>query len=114
MTQDPALEHTAPSALTDQPPYLSVREASKLLCISTWVLYQAIRLGELPVIRWGRRVVLERDDLARFVAAKRDEGVVSPRAHRLLPAEDHHHEGLGAVVVRGTASAPGRPRRPIA
>ena len=56
--------------LSDQPPFLTVQQASKLLRVSTWVLYQAIRLGELPVIRWGRRVVLERDDLATFLQSK--------------------------------------------
>lgn len=65
-----------PTSLRDQPAYLTVRQASRVLCISSWLLYQAIRLGELPVIRWGRRVVLDREDLAAFVASKRDSGLV--------------------------------------
>src|SRR5437868_3245580 len=65
-----------PTSLHDLPAYLTVRQASRVLCISNWLLYQAIRLGELPVIRWGRRVVLDREDLAAFVASKRDGGPV--------------------------------------
>lgn len=65
-----------PTSLRDQPPYLTVRQASRVLCVSSWLLYQAIRLGELPVIRWGRRVVIDREDLAAFIATKRDGGVL--------------------------------------
>jgi hypothetical protein len=38
-----------PTSLHGQPPYLTVRQASRVLCVSSWVLYQAIRLGQLPV-----------------------------------------------------------------
>ena len=70
--------------LGDQPQFLTVQQASKLLQVSTWVLYQAVRAGELPVIRWGRRVVLQREDLAAFVLSRRDEGLRgSPRMARL-------------------------------
>jgi excisionase family DNA binding protein len=65
-----------PTSLHGQPPYLTVRQASRVLCVSSWVLYQAIRLGQLPVIRWGRRVVLDREDLAAYVESKRDSGLV--------------------------------------
>jgi len=75
MIDDEALQAFA-GTLRDQPPFLTVRQASRVLCISSWLLYQAIRLGELPVIRWGRRVVLDRDDLAAFVESKRDAGVI--------------------------------------
>jgi excisionase family DNA binding protein len=71
-------------SLRDQPPYLTVRQASRVLCISSWPLYQAIRLGELPVIRWGRRVVLDRNDLAAFVESKRDPGAMD-RPQRAVP-----------------------------
>jgi excisionase family DNA binding protein len=74
------IEQVLPTSLRDQPPYLTVRQASRVLCVSTWLLYQAIRLGELPVIRWGRRVVLDREDLAAFVVSKRDGGLVQQMA----------------------------------
>jgi excisionase family DNA binding protein len=72
--------------LSEQPPYLRVRQAAGLLCVSPWVLYQAIRFGELPVIRWGRRVVIDREDLAAFVEGKRDGGLAHGAAERGLPA----------------------------
>jgi excisionase family DNA binding protein len=59
----------------DLPRYLTVRQASRVLCVSSWLLYRAIRVGELAAIRWGRRVVLDREDLAALVAAKRDPGI---------------------------------------
>jgi excisionase family DNA binding protein len=71
------LNHSPPDMLSDQPPFLTVQQASKLLHVSTWAVYQAIRSGELPVIRWGRRVVLQREDLAGLLASKRQEGVGS-------------------------------------
>ena len=70
--------------LAQQPPYLSVRQAAGLLGISSWVLYQAIRFGDLPVIRWGRRVVIDRDDLTTFVEGKRDPGFAQGVAARGL------------------------------
>jgi excisionase family DNA binding protein len=75
MLQSEAFNHPPPEMLSDQPPFLTVRQASELLHVSTWAVYQAIRSGELPVIRWGRRVVLQREDLAGLVASKRQEGV---------------------------------------
>ena len=71
------LNHSPPDMLSDQPPFLTVQQASKLLHVSTWAVYQAIRSGELPVIRWGRRVVLQREDLAGLVASKRQDAVGS-------------------------------------
>src|SRR5690349_9222331 len=81
-------ESTGP-LLGDQPEFLTVGQASKLLRVSTWVLYQSIRAGELPVIRWGRRVVLQREDLAAFILSRRDEGLRgSPRMPRLNIGSD--------------------------
>ncbi len=84
LTTDQTEHQSIAVPLGDQPPFLTVQQASKLLQVSTWVLYQAIRAGELPVIRWGRRVVLQREDLAAFVLSRRDEGLRgSPRMARL-------------------------------
>jgi len=69
-----------PLPLAQQAPYLNVRQAARLLCVSTWVVYEAIRVGDLPVIRWGRRVVIDRADLAAFVESKRDPGVAPVRS----------------------------------
>ena len=60
--------------LADQPEFMTVQQSAQLLNVSKWMLYEAIRLGELPAIRWGRRVVVERDDLRQFLLTKRDAG----------------------------------------
>jgi excisionase family DNA binding protein len=77
---------------SDQPQFLTVQQASKLLRVSTWALYQVIRAGELPVIRWGRRVVIQREDLASLVASRRDDGVSSSTRPRFgLPTRHTLH-----------------------
>jgi excisionase family DNA binding protein len=53
---------------------MTVQQSAELLSVSKWMLYEAIRLGELPAIRWGRRVVVERNHLRQFLLAKRDTG----------------------------------------
>lgn len=60
--------------LADQPEFRTVQQSAELLSVSKWLLYEAIRLGELPVIRWGRRVVVERNQLRQFLLTKRDPG----------------------------------------
>ena len=95
----------APVPLTDQPPFLTVHQASKLLHVSTWAIYQAIRSGELPVIRWGRHVVLQREDLATFLSAKRDEGVPNGARTQLrstTPAPTRH--GPVAALIGGESA----------
>ena len=63
--------------LTDQPEFMTVQQSAELLSVSKWLLYEAIRLGELPVIRWGRRVVVERNQLRQFLLTKRDPGLTA-------------------------------------
>lgn len=102
---------TPNSLLSDQPPFLTVQQASKLLHVSTWSLYQSIRSGELPIIRWGRRVVLQCEDLASLVASKRDEGVgQSPRSSRREFRRATRHElhlGGAETALRRAAAVLG-------
>jgi len=52
----------------DHPHLLTVREAAKLLRISTDLAYGLIRAGMLPVLRLGeRRIVIPREALLRWV-----------------------------------------------
>jgi len=90
--------------LGDQPQFLTVQQASKLLRVSTWVLYQAIRAGELPVIRWGRRVVLQREDLAAFVLSRRDGGLRASRSMARL------HVGSDPALASKPRASPGTNR----
>jgi excisionase family DNA binding protein len=41
---------------TELPPLLSVSEASRLLGITRDAGYRAARAGDLPTLRWGRRL----------------------------------------------------------
>ena len=44
------------SQRSDLPPLLSVEQASKLLGVSRTVGYRAAAFGDLPTLRWGRRL----------------------------------------------------------
>jgi excisionase family DNA binding protein len=44
------------SQRSDLPPLLSVEQAAKLLGVSRTVGYRAAASGDLPTLRWGRRL----------------------------------------------------------
>jgi excisionase family DNA binding protein len=44
------------SGASDLPPLLSVEQACELLGVSRSVGYRAAACGDLPTLRWGRRV----------------------------------------------------------
>lgn len=46
---------------------LSVREAAKLLGISRGLAYELVRTGEIPVIKFGKRLVVPRKALEKLV-----------------------------------------------
>jgi excisionase family DNA binding protein len=50
-----------------EPLTLSIREAARLLSISHWSVRRWIRLGQLPAVRLGRRVVVEPASLQRLI-----------------------------------------------
>jgi excisionase family DNA binding protein len=49
-------------------PTLTVRETADLLGISRWLVQQAVRRGELPVVRIGRRILIPRVRLQALLA----------------------------------------------
>ena len=53
---------------------LSVEEARKLLGLSRGLMYEAVRSGQLPSVRIGRRILIPRAALERLLeqAATRD------------------------------------------
>jgi excisionase family DNA binding protein len=53
--------------MTEERLTMSVREAAHALGISTSLVYELVRVGRLPGIRLGRRVVISRSALERFV-----------------------------------------------
>ena len=48
---------------------LDVKGAALYLSVSAWTIRQRIGLGQLPVVRIGRRVLLDRSDLDAWVSA---------------------------------------------
>jgi len=59
------MEHPSPSpSLT-----FTVEEAAEMLGISRTFAYEAVRRGELPAIRIGRRLLVPRAALARLLAS---------------------------------------------
>jgi excisionase family DNA binding protein len=49
-------------------PTLTVQETADLLGISRWLVQQAVRRGELPVVRIGRRILIPRVRLLALLA----------------------------------------------
>lgn len=47
---------------------LTVEEAAKLLGVWRGSAYEAVRSGELPAVRLGRRLLVPREALSRFLA----------------------------------------------
>lgn len=63
-------------ALTSSPPappamLVSEREAGRLLGVTARTVYELRRTGEIPAVRIGSRVLYSRDDLAAFIANRR-------------------------------------------
>ena len=55
----------------------SVGEAAELLGISPWTVRAYIGKGKLAPVRLGRRVLLEEEELERFVATAKSVPTVS-------------------------------------
>ncbi|MGD0266052.1 MAG: helix-turn-helix domain-containing protein [Candidatus Methylomirabilota bacterium] len=55
-------------------PLLSIQQASDELGISRVGVERLLRLGRLPCVRIGRRVLVERKELDAFIAARRQRG----------------------------------------
>lgn len=59
--------------MCDEPVVLSVVEVSKLLRISRGSCYEAVRLGQIPSIRIGRRILISRQLLLEQITKKGTE-----------------------------------------
>jgi len=58
------------TTLADVPQVLTVRETAQVLRLAENSVYAAIHRGELPARRVGRRLLIPRDALERFLAAQ--------------------------------------------
>lgn len=51
----------------DLPPILSVEQTAKVLGISRGLAFAAVRAGDIPSIRIGRRILVPRDRLRQML-----------------------------------------------
>lgn len=61
---------------------LDLREASRQVGLSHWTLRLYIRQGKLQAVRLGRRVMIEPDELRRFVRENRADRLAAPETGR--------------------------------
>jgi len=59
-------------------PLKSVEEAAELLGISTWTVRGYVRDRKLKPVRLGRRVLLEEEELERFIAEGKSQCIDEP------------------------------------
>ncbi len=58
--------------------FLNLKEASALVRLSVWTLRHLIRKGELSCIRVGRRVLLARNELLKFMERHTERAAKGP------------------------------------
>lgn len=51
-----------------EPLTYTVRQAAELLGISPWAYYEAIKRGEVPALKIGRRIVVPKNQLDALLA----------------------------------------------
>jgi excisionase family DNA binding protein len=61
------------SQRSDLPPLLSVEQASKLLGVSRTVGHRAAASGDLPTLRWGRRLYVPTARLLELLGLPAEE-----------------------------------------
>jgi excisionase family DNA binding protein len=80
--------------LDELPVVLTVEHAGRLLGLGRSASYDAVRRGELPVLRFGRRLIVPTNAILRMLALERDEGApTGALVSQLDPAataEDRH------------------------
>ncbi len=58
---------------------LSIADVSYQLRVSRERVKQFLRQGDLPVVKIGRRTLIDPADLARFIEVRRQRGAREPR-----------------------------------
>lgn len=48
-------------------PLMNLKDSARLLAISVWTLRSVLRKGKLHPVRIGRRILLEQEELERFI-----------------------------------------------
>ncbi len=52
------------------PSVLTVEQAAEVLCISRGLAFAAVRAGDIPHVRVGRRILVSRDALRAMLASR--------------------------------------------
>jgi excisionase family DNA binding protein len=68
----------------DEQLLLTIGEAARLLRLSRTFTYDLAAQGELPVIRFGRRVLISREALERYLLEKTDDAGASRDGSRQI------------------------------
>jgi excisionase family DNA binding protein len=76
---------------------LTVDEAAKLIGVSRYTLYEAVRTGSVPTIRLGRRILIPRHALLGFMGAP---SAATPKA--VTPQARSYEEGVADERARVT------------
>lgn len=63
-----------------EPMTCTVEEAGRLLGVSRGAAYEAVRRGEIPVIRIGRRLLVPRPKLESLLGLENENGPAGNRA----------------------------------
>lgn len=63
----------------------------------TWTTYEAVRTGQIKALRWGRKILIPRSELARLIGEPVGEGDEDEPATRVA--------GVPLTLVEGDASA---------
>jgi len=79
--------------LNGLPPTISVEHAGRLLGLGRSAAYEAVRRSELPVLKFGRRMVVPTARVLAMLGLERDEGAPAGASVSQLvpasPARDH-------------------------
>jgi excisionase family DNA binding protein len=68
----------------------STADAAMALSVSRSVVCELVRTGELAHFRIGRRVLISRDELIRFMALREEENRLGKRAHEQIELRIEH------------------------
>jgi excisionase family DNA binding protein len=65
---------STPVALAELPDVMTVTEAAEFLRLGRNSIYEAIRRGEVPTVRIGRRILVPKVGLENLLATRSPEG----------------------------------------
>ncbi len=53
---------------------MTPKEAAAMLRVSTWTIYEAVRMLELPHFRFGKKIIIDKADLEKWISEKKVGG----------------------------------------